>query len=92
MGTSQTDRFLAQLAETIERRHPAPRQIDTDLAHWADESFKLKDQVYAFTGRGIAEEPVLLNDAYAVKARDIAYAQAAMAGYRLAELLNEQFR
>jgi len=78
--------------ETIERRHPAPRQIDTNPAHWADESFKLEDQVYAFSGRGTEESPVVLSDAYAIKARDIAYAQAGMAGYRLAELLNGQFR
>src|SRR5205814_136992 len=81
LGMSQTDRFLAQLAETIERRHPAPRQIEMNPAHWAEESFKLKDQVYAFTGSGTTDSPAVLSDAYAVKARDIAYAQAAMAGY-----------
>jgi hypothetical protein len=92
LGTSQTDRFLEQLAKTIERRHLASRQVDMNPTHWANESFKLKDQVYAFTGRGTAKDPAALGDVYAVAARDIAYNQAAMAGYRLAELLNEQFR
>ena len=73
LGTSQTERFLTQLVETIERRHPAPRQIDLNPTHWADESFKLKDQVYAFTGRGTRESPAEWSDAYAVKARDVAY-------------------
>jgi hypothetical protein len=90
LGTSETDRFLGQLIETIQQRHSKPRSLDMNPEHWAREGFDLRNQVYGFTGDGTQRSPAILSDAYSVSSRERAYARAAVAGYRLAEFLNQR--
>jgi len=71
LGSGESDRFLAQLATTIQRRHPAPQRLDMDPTRWAQEGLGLKEEVYAFTG-GSNTNPARLGDAYSVKARETA--------------------
>lgn len=92
VGTSETDRFLDQLTATIQSRHPRPSRLDMNPAQWAKEGFDLGNQVYGFTGTGTEQSPAILSDAYSVQARETAYARAALAGYRLAEFLNQRLK
>jgi hypothetical protein len=73
---------------------PAPEEAsaDMDAQHWAEESFEIaKRSVYeppVGNGRG----PFLLDDAYKQAAKQIAEAQVALGGARLANLLNSSLR
>jgi hypothetical protein len=92
IGTSETDRFLNQLVATIQGRHPKPGTIGMNPDQWAREGFELRVHVYGFTGDGTEKSPALMSDSYSVKARETAYSRAALAGYRLAEFLNQRLR
>ena len=63
-----------------------------DPEHWAIEGFDLRGQVYGFVGEGTEASPGIYSDAYAVVARETAYARAALAGHRLAQFLNERLK
>jgi hypothetical protein len=52
----------------------------------------LRDFVYNINGQGTERQPASEPDAYAVVARSVAYQRAALAGYRLAEWLNERLQ
>lgn len=92
IGTSQTDQFLNQLVITIQSRNPKPARLDMNPEHWAKEGFDLRSQVYVFSGDGTKQSPAILSDAYSVQAKETAYSRAALAGYRLAEFLNQRLR
>jgi len=92
LGSSETGQFLNQLVLTIQTRHPKAGSFNMDPEDWAREGFELRSQVYSFTGDGTTASPAMYSDAYAVEARDAAYARAALAGYRLAEFLNQKLR
>jgi len=92
IGTSQTDPFLNQLVITIQSRNPKPARLEMNPEQWAKEGFDLRSQVYGFTGNGTKESPAILSDAYSVQAKETAYARAALAGYRLAEFLNQRIK
>jgi hypothetical protein len=92
LGTADSDRFVDELAATIEQQNPRPRTLDMQPEHWVNEGFELRQQVYNFAGAGTVQNPAVLSDHYSVQARRIAFQRAALAGYRLAEFLNAQFR
>jgi hypothetical protein len=52
LGSGDSERFLNQLAETIQRRHPEPQELVLKPEQWVNESFALRQKVYAFTGTG----------------------------------------
>ena len=90
LGSSQTARFIDDLAATIEQQNPRPQKLDMDPRHWVDEGVALRQQVYSFTGAGTTQNPAVLSDQYSVEARRISFQRAALAAYRLAEFLNDQ--
>jgi hypothetical protein len=92
IGTSETDRFLNQLVATIQNRNPKPSRLEMSAQLWANEGFDLRTQVYGFTGDGTAKTPAMVSDSYSVQARETAYQRAALAGYRLAEFLNQRLK
>ena len=92
VGSGDTDGFLIQLVTTIQNRHPKPPTLNMNIQQWALEGFDLRTQVYGFYGEGTKASPGIYSDAYAVVARETAYARAALAGYRLAEFLNQRLK
>jgi hypothetical protein len=57
---------------------------------WVKESFELRQAVYAFKESGTESDPAVLSDQYSIHARNTAFTRAAMAGYRLAQFLNDR--
>jgi hypothetical protein len=71
---------------------PADNGADADVLAWVNEGFTIaKQSVYA---RPIGEGhgPFMLTDAYKQSAKQIAETRAAVAGVRLAKLLNSSLR
>lgn len=93
-GTNQSDEYVAKLANEIAAEHPAPGYISKNPRKWIDQAFKLdKSDVYSFgLETGSREHPVSLTANYRETARRIAHAQLALAGYRLAAVLNAQLK
>jgi hypothetical protein len=59
-----TDRFIEQLAGTIEQQNPRPATLDMQPDHWINEGFETRQQVYSFTGAGATQNPAVLSDEY----------------------------
>jgi hypothetical protein len=92
LGSREDERFLNELATTIQRRYPKPLQLKLQPEQWVSETFALHDKVYAFTGTGTDARPAEVSDQYSVMAREMALQRAALAGYRLADFLNARFK
>jgi len=92
IGTSETDRFLDQLVATIQSRHPKLATLDMDPEKWAFEGFALRSEVYGFSGAGTERNPATMSDSYSVGAKNLSLERAALAGYRLAEFLNQRLK
>jgi len=99
--TSDTsvDRLAAEItADYIQQRGARPRLTrgyrSTDPKKWVDEGFQLaKSEVYTFgTETGSREHPVGLPAGYEINARRVARVQMAVAGFRLADALNQRFK
>ena len=78
---------LAKLRPSI----PAGAPLSLDPTDWAAESFELdKSAVYTFgLETGSKEHPLILPPGYEEKAKRIARQRVALAGYRLAAVLNK---
>ncbi|MBV8846896.1 MAG: S1/P1 nuclease [Bryobacterales bacterium] len=88
------NRFAAEItAEFVKRRGRHPR-VSKDPKRWVREGFELaKSDVYTFgSGTGSREHPLALPEQYFADARRVARRQLALAGFRLAAILNEQFK
>ena len=92
IGTGETDRYLNQLSVTIQQRHPKAELLDMNPEHWAKEGFELRGEVYGFGNTGKNPNPGIGTDAYAELARETSYERAALAGYRLAEFINQRLK
>jgi S1/P1 Nuclease len=72
---------------------PASTAGVSDPAQWIQESFTIaKTSVYADPPIGIGDGPFVLTADYRAKARDIAHQRLALAGARLANLLNQNLK
>ncbi len=72
---------------------PASAAGESDPAKWIAESFDLAKQVvYVDPPIGIGDGPFVLTADYRAKARDIAHERLALAGARLANLLNQNLK
>ena len=90
LGSGNAERFLTELAATLQSRYPKPPTLNMNVEQWALEGFELRTEVYAISGEGTSSRPATYTDDYAVNARETSYARAALAGYRLAEFLNQR--
>jgi hypothetical protein len=70
---------------------PASAANDLDVSHWIDESFEAAQQVYK-TPIGAGAGPFTVTRAYKTAARKLAEKRIALAGARLAKILNEELR
>jgi hypothetical protein len=72
---------------------PASAANDLDVDHWIEESFKAAQQtVYAMPPIGAGAGPFTVTQAYKTAARKLAERQIALAGARVANILNEELR
>jgi hypothetical protein len=93
-GTDTRDDAVNQFAASVTAQYPAPSDLSLNPNRWLKESFKLdKSDVYSFgLATGSKEQPLRLSAAYEARAKVIARKRIALAGYRLAAILNERFR
>jgi len=91
-GTDITDIFVSEYASAVAAEFPAPKRLSIDPKRWLEESFELvKSDVYTFgLETGSKEHPLILPAGYEEKARRIARQRIALAGYRLAAVLNQR--
>ena len=74
---------------------PAPSASaanDLDVSHWMDECFKDAQQTVYKTPIGAGAGPFTLTPAYKTEALKLAQKRIAIAGARLAKILNEELR
>jgi S1/P1 nuclease len=93
-GTDISDAYIASYASAVAADFPAPHQLSSNPRRWLEESFALvKSDVYTFgLETGSKELPLTLPADYKQKAQKIARVRIALAGYRLAAILNTRFR
>ena len=86
-----TDDDVVRYAHEITADFPVGPPPSLDPTHWAAESFELdKSAVYTFgLETGSKEHPLILPPGYEEKAKGIARKRVALAGYRLAGVLNK---
>jgi hypothetical protein len=89
-----SDDGIVRYAREITAEYPAGTALSLDPLEWAAESFELdKSAVYTFGPEtGSREHPLILPPLYEEKAKKIARQRVALAGYRLAEVLNKYLR
>jgi len=80
--------------QEVTTEYPEPQRLSLNPKDWIDESYALdKSDVYTFgLETGSREEPLQLPMGYEENARKISRRRIAMAGYRLAGVLNQQLR
>ncbi len=94
LGTGETDEFIAQVATSIMDDFPSSAAaLNLTPGTWIAESFQIaKSRVYTFSGSGTRGNTVTLSADYKKAAKETARERAALAGYRLAAVLNQAFR
>jgi len=94
LGITDTPAYIEGLIKVI-RKHAAEAETTMDPARWVEEGFELaKSVVYSFGNSGgeTKENPINLTDEYRLKAGEVARKRAALAGHRLAAVLNARLR
>jgi hypothetical protein len=86
-----SDEDVIRYAREITADYPAGPPPSLDPTHWAAESFELdKTAVYAFgLETGSKEHPLILSPWYEERAKNLARQRVAVAGYRLAAVLEK---
>jgi len=93
-GQDNSDPYLEKYIADAATAHPAPRDLDLKPSDWIQEGYKISvSDVYTFgLETGSREHPLPLPPGYEAHAAQIAQQRIAMAGYRLAAVLNEQLK
>ena len=93
-GIDLSEAYTAGYAHEVTLDYPESPGLSLDPKDWIDESYALdKSDVYTFgLETGSQEKPVRLPRGYEENARKIARRRVAMAGYRLARVLDQQLR
>jgi hypothetical protein len=93
-GTDISDAYISAYAAAVTAEFPAPRTPSIDPKRWLDESYRLvKSDVYTFgLETGTRERPLMLPAGYQDQAKRIARQRIALAGYRLAAVLNRRLQ
>lgn len=93
-GLDQSDGYVAKYAAEATAEHPAPARIEISPKKWIQEGFSLaKSEVYTFGNEaGSRAHPLEVQDVYVENSLRIARGQVAIAGYRLAAVLNQRLK
>lgn len=93
-GTDQSDAYVTKYAAEAVAAHPAPDHVEKNPKKWISDGAKIAiAEVYTFgLENGTREHPIHLSESYVENARKVAQAQIALAGYRLAAVLNGKFK
>jgi len=93
-GNDSSDAYVIKYADEAVAEYPAPRRIEKNPKKWIAEGARLAEtSVYTFgLENGTREHPVTLPDGYLDNAHRVARRQVAVAGYRLAAVLNNSLR
>jgi hypothetical protein len=91
-GTEISYSYVSKYAVDAVAAHPAPQRIDKHPIEWIAEGYEVaKSDVYSFgLETGSREHPIPLSAPYLENAKRTAQAQIALAGYRLAAILNDR--
>src|SRR5215471_1987892 len=83
--------FAAEITAELIKRRGAHSRVSKDPRHWIREGFELaKREVYTFGPEtGTREHPIVLMEEYVLNSRRVARIQLAVAGLRLATILND---
>ena len=89
-GADSSDVYIMRYASEAVAAHPAAGDLEQNPQVWINEGFEIaKTDVYAFgLDTGSREAPIRLSERYQESAKIIAQARIALAGYRLAAVLN----
>ena len=93
-GRDISDAYITKFAAEAVAENPAPRHIEKNPKKWIDESARIAiAEVYTFGNEsGSRDHPIQLPQSYVENARKIAKARVALAGYRLAAVLNDRLK
>ena len=93
-GREDTDAYISKYEAEAEAAHPAPRRPEKKPEKWIHEGFDLAvSDVYTFgLETGTREHPITLPPGYEANAAKVAQQRIAIAGYRLAAVLNEKLK
>jgi hypothetical protein len=93
-GSDASDAYVTKYAAEAVEAHPASKRQEKNPKKWIDEGFAVaKTEVYTFgLETGSREHPVQLPAGYAENAKRVAQARIALAGYRLAAVLNDKLK
>ncbi len=93
-GRDVSDEYVTKYAAEAAAAHPARKRLEKNPKKWIAEGFELaKSQVYTFgLETGSREHPLHLPAGYEQNASRVAQAQIALAGYRLAAVLNDKLK
>jgi hypothetical protein len=93
-GRDDTEAYAAKYIAEATAAHPAPRHLEKKPAKWIHEGFEVAvSDVYTFgLETGTREHPITLPPGYEANAHKVAQQRIAIAGYRLAAVLNEKLK
>lgn len=93
-GNNTSDAYVTSYAAEAVAATPAPSSIEKNPKKWIAQGAKLaRTSVYTFgLENGTREHPIHLPDSYLENARRVARVQVAVAGYRLAAVLNDRLK
>ena len=93
-GSDLSDAYVTKYAAEAVEAHPASKRQEKNPKKWIDEGFAIaKTEVYTFgLETGSREHPLQLPAGYLENARRVAQARIALAGYRLAAVLNDKLK
>lgn len=94
-GRDDSEAYIAKYMAEATAAHPAPHHLEEkNPALWIHEGFEVAvAEVYTFgLETGTHEHPITLPDGYKANAAKVAEQRIAIAGYRLAAVLNEKFK
>lgn len=93
-GQDTSDGYISQYIAEATAAHPAPRHLEKKPEKWIAEGFKLAvSDVYTFgLETGSRDHPLPLPPGYEANAAKVAQQRIAIAGYRLAAVLNEKLK
>jgi hypothetical protein len=93
-GRDDTEAYAVKYIAEATAAHPAKGRQEKKPAKWIDEGYKLAvSDVYTFgLETGTREKPITLPPGYEANAAKVAQQRIAIAGYRLAAVLNEKLK